>query len=515
MPALTQQDKMKAFIVRRHPHYGQMIAHWSFLEATYEGGREWFAKNIHRGPKEGKEEYDERVKRAYRFPHTKEVVDLVNKYLFKADIRQSEQAPEQIKKFWSRATRSGLTIEQYRKLLSTMTSIFGQIAVFVDSKVDQTVETLEDEKKLGDNLIYSYFYTPKDILDLAFDDDDGELLWILVREYKREDYDPIESSGNIREQFRLWTRDSWTLYEEIDAGQRGKLIRTIKTGVHGMKEVPCKLVRHNLGENRYTAPGLIDDVAYLDKAVANYLSNLDVIIQDQTFSQLVMPAQGVMPGDDKYATLIEAGTKRIFTYDGSADSKGPTYISPDAQQAQVILAVIAKIINEIYSTIGLAGERTKEDNSLGIDNSSGVAKAYDFEKVNALLNAKGETLENAENWLVRMVARYAGIAEPKDKLVEYPKTFDTATLLDELATAEALAQIAGPTELRREQMIRMVEKLFPMLAADVLAKIKEDIRKEWLKEDPLLGAPGSPPTKFPAQAKTQSRQGQVTPKTGK
>jgi hypothetical protein len=47
--------------------------------------------------------------------------------------------------------------------------------------------------------------------------------------------------------------------------------------------------------------------------------------------------------------------------------------------------VISKIINEIYHSVGLAGERTKEDNSQGIDNSSGVAKAYDFERVNALL----------------------------------------------------------------------------------------------------------------------------------
>lgn len=522
MAGQTQQDRLKAFIARRHPKYDAMIAHWRFLKATYEGGREWFIENIFRGPKEGETEYGQRVERAYRFPHTREVVDLVNKYLFKATItRDTETASDKVNQFWKRSTRSGLDIQQMMKVLSTGSSVYGHVACFVDSKVDAGVQTLEDEKRLEakNALIYAYWFTPEDILDFALDEDDGELLWIKVREYKREDQDPLWEDGQIKERFRLWTRHDWTLYEEIDAGNRGKYVRTITEGTHAIGEVPCVFVRHILGESRYVSPGLIDDVAYLDRAIANYLSNLDVIIQDQTFSQLVMPAQGMMPGDDRYAALMEMGTKRIFTYDGGQTTKGPEYISPDAAQATLILSVISKIINEIYSTVGLAGERTKEDNSVGIDNSSGVAKAYDFEKVNALLNAKGESLEIAENKIARLVMKYAGESEPEKKLVEYPKTFDTATLLDEIATAEALANINGPTELRREQMLKIVEKLFPLITEELKKKLKDDVQKEWLKEDPALAlaGAGAPPTKFPGNGQKtvnpNPRQGQVTKDT--
>src|SRR5262249_7745025 len=155
---------------------------------------------------------------------------------------------------------------------------------------------------------------------------------------------------------------------------------------HELGEVPAIPLPHTVGEHLYSAPALINDIAYLDRAIANYLSNLDAIIQDQTFSQLAMPAQAMLPGEDAYEKLLEMGTKRMFVFDGEGGAV-PMFLSPDPKQAGVILAVIDKIINEIYHTIGMSGERTKQDNAVGTDNSSGVAKAYDFERMNSLLAA--------------------------------------------------------------------------------------------------------------------------------
>jgi hypothetical protein len=93
------------------------------------------------------------------------------------------------------------------------------------------------------------------------------------------------------------------------------------------------------------------------------------------------------------------GTKRVFTYDGEVAASPNSVARPEAGAADPF-TVINKIINEIYHTIGMAGERTKQDNAVGIDNSSGVAKAYDFERMNSLLAAKADSLENAENKLV-------------------------------------------------------------------------------------------------------------------
>ena len=223
----------------------------------------------------------------------------------------------------------------------------------------------------------------------------------------------------------------------------------------------------------------LNDAAYLDRAVANYLSNLDAVIQDQTFSQLVMPAQGLLPGQEGYEKLIEMGTQRIFTYDAEHGSK-PEFISPDPKQAEIILKVVNKIINEIYHSIGLAGERTKEDNAMGIDNSSGVAKAYDFERVNSLLSAKAQAIEKAENDICMMVARWHGeegaVVALKEELVEYPENFDVRGLYDEFEIAARLTLVEAPDSIRREQMNAVVSKLFPQLTDDIKAKIKADLQ---------------------------------------
>src|SRR5690554_2811612 len=84
LPMTTPTTKqINALVQREHPEYASMKDHWSFLESTYGGGRAWFDKHIFKYFKEGDDEFKARVIRAYRFNHTREVVDLINKYLFR------------------------------------------------------------------------------------------------------------------------------------------------------------------------------------------------------------------------------------------------------------------------------------------------------------------------------------------------------------------------------------------------------------------------------------------------
>lgn len=523
-------DELRAFYDRRHPGYGEMIAHWYFLEAAHRGGRAWFENNIFRYLKEGDTEFKNRLARAYRFNHTREVVELVQKYLFKSEIRRNtDEAPDAVTEFWHKTTLGGHNISQFMRQVSAAKSVFGRVAIVVDNNFQSDIEVqVSDgnvvkrapsiaEAKAQNFRIYAYMVNAKDILDYAFDEDgDGELLWIKLREIVRDDRDPIASSGELIERVRLWTRNEWQLFEEIDSGQtmsingKRQKVKTIKvsgSGTHGLGFVPVKLVDHTISDDPYRVPGLIDDIAYLDRAVANYLSNLDAIIQDQTFSQLAIPAQAISAGDDMFEKVLEMGTKRVFVFDaGQGSSAKPEFLSPDPKQAGVILAVIEKIINEIYHTIGLAGERTKQDNAVGIDNSSGVAKAYDFERVNSLLLSKAQICQLAENWMVDTIQAWTGEPEIEDDLVTYPSTFDIASLNDELITAETLGKLNAPIEVRREQMRDLVEKIFPQLKKDLRVKISADIDK-WLEGADLL----MPPTNFGGKpVSAPNRQGEVT-----
>ena len=516
-----EQEKLLSFLARRHPDYQKTITHWEFLVDCYEGGREWFNKNIFRYIKEGDKEYAERVNRAYRFNHTREVVDLVDKYLFKMQVaRNLKDAPDFITNFIASATLNKVSMEDFMKQVSKKTSIYGRIWIVVDNnKLAVESETVSTgalsvaDAKSQDIRAYVYYVTPENAVDMSYDDD-GQLNWILLHEQIRDDADPINSSGEILHRFRLWEKDSWTLYTlrpngnkkptKMSATQLAKSIVNVAQGItdktvatidmqksveeydvetegpipHEFGSVPVFHADNVINSELYKSQSLIDDVAYLDRAVANYLSNLDAIIQDQTFSQLIIPAQGILPGEEGYDKITEMGTKRIFTYDGEGGNK-PEYISPDVRQAEIILKVIGKIINEIYHSIGLAGERTKEDNALGVDNSSGVAKAYDFERVNSLLASKADSLEQTENKIINMVKRWNGEeVSDVERFSEYPQNFDVRGLYDEFEIATNLNLIGAPAGVSRLQMEAVIEKLFPKMDKITKEKIMTEL-KTW------------------------------------
>ncbi len=474
-------EKIGKIVNRRHPTYNVMVDHWEFLMDTYIGGRSWFDKHIFQYMKEGDVEFKDRVNRAYRFNHSKEVVDLVNKYVFKNQVnRNQEDAPVEVVEFWKKATRGGKDIDSFMRFISKRSSVVGRIWVVVDA-----VKRGQGESKAEANSqVYAYSVLPQNVLDMSFDDDE-QLNWILIREVARDDNDVLDESFSGQYfRYRLWTRDSWYLMKESnphrESGQEIKFA-FVSSGAHNLGIVPVFPVDHMESEELYHSPSMISDVAYLDRTCANYLSNLDAIIQDQTFSQLAIPAQGLLPGEEAHKKIIEAGTKRIFTFDGEGGA--PFFLSPDPKQAELIIKSIRQIINEIYVTVGVSGERTKQDNAQGIDNSSGVAKAYDFERVNSLLVNKAKGLELAEYKLVDLVMRYHGIMnfkptenqQGRKTLIAWPTDFDTRGLRDELDIASRLELLTIPIEVKRYQLKQILDKLYPFISEKERQELEKSI----------------------------------------
>lgn len=465
-----KMQSIQNLISRRHPAYTANKDHWDFLFATYRGGRAWFEKNIFKYHKEGNDEFKSRLERAYRFNHTREVVDLVDKYLWRStELSRSEDAPDSVKRFWRRCKRNGWAIEKVMPSISRLTSIWGRVWIVVDSSATsaQEIRTKADEKQL-DYRTFFHAVRPQDLLDVGYDDD-GAIIWATIAENIRDDDDPM-TEGKTYPHVRLWTKTGWHLYAVGETTGKGQ--RLVDEGTHDLGICPVFPADNRISDELYTSQSLIEDIAYLDRAIANYLSNLDAIIQDQTFSQLAMPAQSSLfqelAGDDDkegeshaMKRMQEVGTRRVFLYD--AEGGQPMFLSPDPKQAQLITQVIQQIINEIYHCVGVAGERTKADNSMGIDNSSGVAKAFDFERVNSLLVSKGQSLEWIENRLVEMVLRWHGEWDDKyiqEPLVQYPRTYDVVGLHDELDLSARLEMLTTPLKLRQYQLKRAVKKMY-------------------------------------------------------
>lgn len=498
-------EQLLTLIDRRHPEFGANLEHWQFLEACYKGGRAWIEKNLFTYQKEGKAEFKERKRRAYRFPHSKEVVKLVNKYVFKGAIERSEELPPAVKEFWGAATLLKRPIIDLMESLSLWSSTFGRIWVVVDNNVPAGTVT-EQQRKEARGRTYAYFIKPMHAYDFAYDDD-GELEWFLSGEFSRDDANPLAGKGEVKEKFRIWTKE-FTALISLTTANNERIAKVEQESIHehmlGM--VPVFPADHVTSDELYKVDGLVEDVAYMDRTVANYLSCLDVIVTDQTFSQLAIPFQGMLPTEggndedpdnDAMTNVQVMGTKRVFAYNAEGGA-APEYISPDVSQPELILTTVTKIIGEIYHSVGMAGERTKEDNAAGIDNSSGVAKAYDFEQLNAMLAAKARSLQNIERNLVRIVNAWSGTKQELqdvEEYVSYPQTFDVRNLADEMDNAQRLAVMSAPKVLRRLQMLRLAKKMFPQASPKELSDIADDIEKTWLEieEVDLAGQLGGQP----------------------
>ena len=73
-----------------------------------------------------------------------------------------------------------------------------------------------------------------DGLDFGLDSDD-ELTWVLIREWRRDDMDPMMSTGFSHERFRLWTREEWFLYARMDMTAQRAAGPSTRPGARGQR----------------------------------------------------------------------------------------------------------------------------------------------------------------------------------------------------------------------------------------------------------------------------------------
>jgi hypothetical protein len=423
------------------------------------------AKNVFQYYKEGEKDFQDRLSRTYRANHTKRVVDTVNLHLFKQPVqRDAATAPKALAAFWSDPCGDGQgDMTRLAKEIDQWLSVYGLVYVVVDN----TPFEGESAEAAAASRPYAYILHPQRVQDLAFDGQ-GEILWATVAEDRRDDLDPFASSGKMMVDVRLWTRERWYLFAKASADNDAPY-ELKEEGKNALGKVPIVPVRAEHG-TAYSAPALIGDIVYMDRALVNYGSALDEIIYGQTFSQLAVPATGILPGSTGYGHALEASRKRVFLYDTSSGDAGakPFYLSPDASQANLILDAMQVLMRNIYSVTGTDNEANSQSMSKGKEYASGVVRAFDYSSIENMLVNKSKALEAAEEKIAALVLAYAGEpeidADALRNLIKYPSSFDIRGLESDLAVAKALHDIQGPGGLLRRHLRGVGEKLLPRLS---------------------------------------------------
>lgn len=477
---MAEQANVATLIARRHPKFATYESDWIFFLESYLGGSQYIVKHLFKYIKEGDDEFTARRNRAYRENHTKRVIDLVSSYLFKEEAeRQTENS--KVKAFWEDFDGRKKSVSNFMKRASLFASILGRVYIVCDKAPlpEALVTGTQADNLKTEAKPYSYMVYPQDVLDIAFDEV-GKIKWILIRERKRDDDDPYLAAADYEDRYRLWTSTTWELFDKDGL--------VLEEGEHKLGRVPV-VILDNEEQDDLAGQSLVADIAYLDRAIFNNWSRLDVIVNDQTFSQLIFPIEGlpVEAAEDKELRdkFLALAQNRVMLYSAAAGSI-PGFISPDATQADFILRMIQAQVKQLYASLGLQAETGTEANV-----QSGVAKAYDFDKLNKLLATKADNCEQAENEILDIFKQWLGGIQA-DASVEYPDEFDTRSLMDEIAMAQELTLLDISETFTKELHKSIVAKTMPKLDKKALDKINKEIDDRDLEKEQAAVEPVFP-----------------------
>jgi len=455
------EDRLTQAVLRKRAEYRRAERGYRFFEDSYKGGADYVeSDNLYMHTFEDGEGFRERKERSYYYNYCAPIVNAYNSFIYRQKIvrdfgKLADSALFGL--FLGNCDRQGNSYEDFIRGASKWSSVTGIQFILVD-KPAETAATMKEEMERG---IYPYFVRvpPTSVWDWGLDRW-GNLLWAKILETHADEGEFGKDAAGVM-RFRVWYRDRWELYEVEQSGG-GRNARKADEGEHPVGEVPLVPVCH-FAEEPMTGFSLLNDIAYVNRALYNWCSLLDEILYRQTFSQLVMPEDPKSPINDK-----ALGTARGLGF--PPDSRhAPHFISPDASQARVLMEQIERGIEEIYRLATLRG-------AIGVaEESSGVARSYDFMITNNTLSSKALNMEEAEMKALRFWAKWQGIEEPGN-VVEYPGEFEVSSLGEEMENILKAAELGISERFQQVMKERIVKRMAPRLPREDMERILGEIR---------------------------------------
>jgi hypothetical protein len=475
-----EQARIAAMLNKRHPEYTANLPEWNFMEASVTGGPGYVSGNLYQHALEELEVYRGRALRArdQHYNISGLVVDSYEGYLCQEPPIVSDAAPSCIAAYAARATDEGSTLEDFSKEVTRDLLKYGILYIVTDKPaidVDRELSAAED-MALG-NQPYSYVVHPQNLLDGKIVN--GQFVWAIIRETAREDETP-ESPGNDVIQYRVWECDRIRVYKE-DPNEPGCFI-LVSEVPNGYGIVPIARVAYNKNTKGFACPGLISDIAHMDRAIFNMNSLQDEINYKATFPQLAIPYDGKLfttneAGEETLSgageQILKMGLESFIPYSSVAGA--PAYLNyPDGPSKDLREAVKGKCL-AAFALAFLDGENGVEEvHSTG----SGVSKSYTFQKLNKRLSAISDVIESAFLAVFRIICVIQGVnpeALPEGA-IDFPDTFEIKSLTQEITDIIALLGSGLKSQtFSIEVFKRLVRLAFPKMDEDILAQIDEEI----------------------------------------
>lgn len=414
--------------------------------------------NLFKHKKERDEDYRDRIKMSYYYNFCAPIIDIYTNHLFKEPILSDWGSIENVVDIRKDdIDRKKSSLIEFRKEASEWAQICGHVYALVDKpRQDGEIYSLAQQMEMG-MFPYVTLFKPTDVLNWALDQF-GNAYWVLVRETLDGNIDPFafnKEKTNV-DFYRLWTRDEWVLYNSQ--------YEEVERGTHGLGFVPITIF-YNKPSKKKTYLGIseIADISFIARDVYNKCSELNEIIRNQTFSILTL--QGKATEYDE----LSVGTSKALLY--PPDRNQPGYISPPAENADVLMRQIDRQVHKMFQLAKLVGGTAEQESQ--VQSQSGVSKAFDFQETNSTLAKKAGHMEDGELRMWQIFARWEG--KDFDGSIEYPREFNIKQVNEELEEAEGLLRLQIGTEFNKQIKKEIISKKFPRLPDEEKEKMMKEV----------------------------------------
>lgn len=516
---------MPGQLAYQHPEYVQRQWWWEFYRVSYVGGREylkpsrlsvefqepvairrnedgavisgqlgnnvrvdsqWYESLLFRHNREKEWEFENRRKRAY---YNNIVAPVVNSLVSHATkIAATREGDGLLTTFWEETDFKRTTkIDSVMKTGLRWAQVYGIYWGVVDVASEREYD--------GDGKPYLYWVSPLDVWDWSVGDD-GQLEWLkqfVYVEEKRTWKDPVKPAGK----FRVWDRDGVTTYVVDASGVE----REQERREYSIGRVPWEPLYSRRCDD-YPFPdgvALVGDVCKAANHVFNCGSLLNEILYKQTFGQLIIPTGGTS------LDQIECGLNTFLGFNSNGTPGEPKYISPDPEQARVLMEAMGSAIEIARQSVSVGRGRSESSKA----QASAEALELESDDKRSVLAEIADEAEDFEDRIADLVAAYR-MEQPEKPYIHYSREFDLRSYQQEIDQTLALERVQGLpdsflTQVRKDLIRRRLEGMPLPKLQTILAEVESEGDAP-IERKPLAanaqpnrnGAPiKAPPTPFP------------------
>ena len=444
---------MNEAIRELHPQYEDREDKWSFFLQSYEGGYNYFSEeNLFTHEREPYKNYKFRLDRIFDINLCEKVISVYTGYLFKKAPVRDYQGDEAFEEFESNVDLCETDINEFFQNISDLSKLFGHVGILIDKpRVNGDVVS-----KADDVLPYYTIVYPTNLIDWHTDEH-NRYEWIRIKEKSNEKADPFQSRQN-QTVYRTYTKNEWYIHNED-----GDMI---DRGEHNLGQVPYVTV-YNRKLKRYPLFGwsLIEDIAYINRAIVNIASLILEFVYRQCFSQLVLPESAVPREEESQGEIVMGTDNAIVISDDTTVE--PEYLTPPTEPMDFLRQYTQDLREAIYQLAKI------EAPSFEPTEQSGKSKAWDFHQTNSSLATQAHFLQEAERKCAKIWHKW--IDKEFDGYIEYPEEFDIQALNTELENALRIKMYNLPQSFQKEYDKALYRKILTKLPKDLMAEIDKDI----------------------------------------